>query len=1147
MQLTWPVDRDENSITQNLLFHKPYIQTAQAAYKQAILQHPCRILRQVARAGLPAVAQSQRERSMVDDSIINVVLYLIRNVAMIQKPDHSNVAEDETEISRSATIDAFQFQGIFDLLLTIGSGISDEYATHDLELLDVLFHLVKGINVERLFMDKEELVSSNAKELQSLIGKEQSMHLSYARRAPSRHNRFGTMTWMKRHDGKMATLVGQTACINDESTLYQMDKHKKWKRPRRPIKRGPEDPLTEFNGKIALTNDARKHLLHFIELFLDSSFNPLFLSVRRSIEREVPRLQHYHTRQYFFLISWFLRAETGRRRKQAQDKVALGTAVAGDESFGLVANVLTQETFVLLLRRMQDAHDNRTWQDVNACMKCFSQILQTVQAMSESSHEDDQEIAENTLSRIFYEQTTHDQITTLLRTFKDQGFGYLDSLTDLSHVFIRTLESYSKQNVDMQVRSMRRQRKKKAERDEAQGTSNNVDRALEEGDQESAQRASSERRFDFMRFSAKFVNQGTVDTFIAFLRYYKELGDEQLKRAHRFFYRAAFKMELSVYLFRADIVLLFQRMIRGPDGMDQEDPMFKEWKELARQIFRQLVKKLQARPALAVELLFSKIPSTVYYLEHGQEKEMPNSTPRPPADLEVKPGMEADEEIGVVVSALINQSKTDHLVWLKRVLISAREERKTWGEQQSAQPSIENPVESGRSHGESSLVVPEGPAGMTLAARDSEDPKEQAVEQDAGTKARQPSPILVRADTPERRQAMQRDRHLRLLLTLCSFERLDITQSDVDRDGVLTSWTLPPSLTSSDLQTSHDLIARFEFSPPIYEDGKTAEDFLRRKHDPLLPKQGTRDRRGINRGDHSDSEGDSIHSDDETLFPAGGPTAQKADYEKKKKKSRRPGKHGKELLDEDTFEARKAAKIKSQLTISLSDDEDDEDRDRAFFEREAELRKYQAREVQKQSLRLRGLFKDGEQFDGEGGGDGLVGTAGTTLRIQESRSGEVTHKRKANDDEASRHSDDENGVSSRRPAKRKKRETQPSASASSTASDSDDLDLLSQEEDLPRASRRSRPVRQRPLFGGGNPDEESETDTPPSSQRPSSGYGNGPLSKAASVDVDEGGRGASGSDKENQESGVPSAMKGAPTVTKTVRRGPFIVESDSDE
>lgn len=45
------------------------------------------------------------------------------------------------------------------------------------------------------------------------------------------------------------------------------------------------------------------------------------------------------------------------------------------ESFALIAGVLVQENFVLLNREMQSALDNKRWQDLNAGMKCFTDIV----------------------------------------------------------------------------------------------------------------------------------------------------------------------------------------------------------------------------------------------------------------------------------------------------------------------------------------------------------------------------------------------------------------------------------------------------------------------------------------------------------------------------------------------------------------------------------------------------------------------------------------------------------------------------------------------------------------------------------------------------------------------------------------------------
>jgi replication fork protection complex subunit Tof1/Swi1 len=250
------------------------------------------------------------------------------------------------------------------------------------------------------------------------------------------------------------------------------------------------------------------------------------------------------------------------------------------------------------------------------------------------------------------------------------------------------LERYAKQNVDMQIRSKRRARKikKKAQTQGAEGEEEG--QVSETEDMQQAQKTVSERKFDFTRFSAKFVNQSSVNTFVAFAKYYEDLDTEQLKRAHRFFHRVAFKMELGVLLCRVDIIALFNKMMKGPGGLDPESPAYKEWDDFVKHFFRQVVKRVQERPELVVEMLFSKIPATIFFLEHGFDREIHTRAPRAPAELEVKPGMELPEQIGVAVGVLINQSKSDAIGWVRDVLMSAAEERKAWEDADEARKAL---------------------------------------------------------------------------------------------------------------------------------------------------------------------------------------------------------------------------------------------------------------------------------------------------------------------------------------------------------------------------------------------------------------------------------------------------------------------------
>jgi replication fork protection complex subunit Tof1/Swi1 len=664
----------------------PYLESAHLGYKRSIINFDgARILHTAIRAAIPSISVELKDRSTRDEGIIKLLLYFLRNISMIAPPPNSVYDGDEAEISRSATIDAFDYQDVLQFILTVSSSMGEDFNTQDVIVMEILFHLVKGVDIERLFADEKTVDTSMMDELVRLRKKEAAMLRSYQINAPSRHNRFGSMAWFQRGDGKTTAISGQAAITNPTKGLAQMDSTKKFKPPRRAQK-GETGPM-EFDTPVTLTPTATKHLRAFVEDFLDSGFNPLFGHIRKAIDRQAERVLESHTRQFFYLISWFLEAERVRRKS----KMTKHSKPEDLDSFSLVASVLNQEMFVTLNRGMENSYESKLWPDLSAAMKCFTQILLTVQEMTESPLEDDQDIAENILNRIFYEETTHDRVANITRTYKDQGFGYLDSCTDLAHNYLRILEAYSKQNVDLQVRSRRRvRRKKKAAL--AAGLEAGNDDILDESEEEDearAQRVTGERKFDFKRFAARFVTQGCVDTFVTFTRYYNDLKPSQLKRAHRYFYRVAFKQEMSVMLFRVDIIALLHKMIKGPEGLDPTSSVFKEWDELIKQILKRCTRKLQERPELIVEMLFSKTNSTAHYLEYGYEKQISTTKPRGAAEMEVKPGMEWEQQIGVVVGAMLDRNESEHVKWLMTELSAAETVRRSWEDANSALQSVE--------------------------------------------------------------------------------------------------------------------------------------------------------------------------------------------------------------------------------------------------------------------------------------------------------------------------------------------------------------------------------------------------------------------------------------------------------------------------
>ncbi|KAF9892359.1 Topoisomerase 1-associated factor 1 [Aspergillus nanangensis] len=909
--LTWPLEMPVE-MTANHLKHVPYLQHAHVAYKRGFLTRGVSsFLRGIIRIALPSMAVSRSERTTRDEGILKLMLYMLRNIAIITPNTRLAVEGDEEETSRSATINAFQEQDAFALLLTMCSNVGDEFTMQDMVLLEIIFHLVKGVDVEKLFMSDAQRSAKRTDELDGLLKQESSLRKEYAKNAPTRHGRFGTMIWVKRDDAKVSTVSGQDVLKDSQATLYKMDQSKKWNKPQPRRKEEPSVLNNDFSTPTHLTPAATKNLRMFVEEFLDSGFNPLLTHVRKAIEREADRVIEINSRHYFYLVAWFLEAERTRRMRQREKQLQNDKAAKRVEpdSFGLIASVLNQETFIFLNRSMQYSLDQKDWEDLNAEMRCFTQVLVTVQEMALSPVEEDQEIAENIQNRIFYEETTHDRILAIVRDYKDQGFGYLDACTELSHVFLRMLERYSKENADMQVRSRRRARRKETQPQQTGGEENEEDHGSEEEDNLDVERISRERKFDFKRFSARFCNQKCVDTFVSFAKFYQELNPSQLKRLHRYFYRIAFKQDMSVLLFRLDIINLFNRMIKGPGAIESSKPIFKEWEELVRQVIRRLVKKLDQRPALVTELLFSKINSTVFYLEYGHEKQTISTNKRAPAELEVNPrdAATADKKINVVIGALVMDEKADLVSWVSDVLGSAAEERDNWEAQEVAQ-------------------------------------------NDEGTNtSRTPNPMIaVKPRNDECKDAMFYNAKLRLLMTLVGFERLGMV------DILGASWVVPSSLGSKEIRDVKSIVDQCFDSPFTGDSERNPSEMIRRKYNVEEKNGNPQPTLGVNFG--TDSEGEDTPN---FLFPPNPRSKGNALEELKKKRKKRNNSGEKEPMDEEALEERRrarlensqarAAKIKSDLFVHSSDDESDAEADAEFFRLEEQRRKQQAERI-KQAL-----------------------------------------------------------------------------------------------------------------------------------------------------------------------------------------------------
>ncbi|KAK9240346.1 timeless protein-domain-containing protein [Lipomyces kononenkoae] len=601
--LTWPIRLEGLRNTMETNKHKPHIEQAQRSYKLSIINHPTKkVLQAVACIALPSISLTHRERTPRDEGIIRLVLYFFRNIAMIE-----TVADSILDEGRTAVILAFAQQSIFDLINALGSGVSDLLKGIDLQLLELVFHMVKGIDPDTLHCNSSE--SFINKQTRSSWLRLENGSESKSRATATRHNRFDTMTSLVVADKTRLTVSGQRALEGSGSAMDKLDGLKMWRRPAGGFRRTNDDLVKPT----LISGDAQKALAIFVDEFLGSAFNPLCISIRKEIERESDRVEDHHEEQFLYLVFWFLSAELARQRSTPNTS----------HGFALVAGMLDQQSLVTITKLLRTAVESRHMRKLGYAMHCFKQIIMLTSAMSGNDDETNKEIADNMISRLFYEETTLDLLASLPNVLHGASISLMTACCDLLYVVLKVLEAYSNHDARLYIRGKRKRSRKQKLSNSPRVGIHDKGYTVQSSDEDDniARQQSKERSFEFSRFERKFFTQNCIDMFRSVLATYDDLSDQQIKRIISFFHRIFFKREEEVLLYRLDFMLVLRRCLDPREGISLSNSARKEVELFMRHYVRKLAKALEERPALYVELSFTKMPDTLFFLKYGHDEE----------------------------------------------------------------------------------------------------------------------------------------------------------------------------------------------------------------------------------------------------------------------------------------------------------------------------------------------------------------------------------------------------------------------------------------------------------------------------------------------------------------------------------------------
>ncbi|KAF9436980.1 Topoisomerase 1-associated factor 1 [Entomortierella beljakovae] len=681
-------------------------------YKRAFLKPG--VLQTVFDVLLRPLEVEYRMRTVRDQAIIRLGLYLFRNLVAIPDPDSSV----------SGTMDQFISSIVQEELLVrfqeeTSSAMEPQLAEFNTMALEIFYYIFLGVDADELI----PRVVGNTKnlQLQELLMKEEREKNQVSTAGKKRHDRFGTTGEIRLQDGTRMVLHKKGALFTSfESQLDEI------KRPRARAKR-----LKETDDYKKTVSRSGLSVLRTLGLTLiESCFNPLFLSIRGDIEKGRDKIKSYHRSQYHCLMSFLLRfqrqyidyvnKEYSEQRKSVSPSQLTQLEEAYQKNvqqcdFDLITNAIEVPSVYQIVRYIRELNEpkisERNWDEIRKAIACFQELVMTLHVMFKSPNEDYRDASDIVQNNLYYESGTLDVFLELSKRYSRQSTLYLHTLIESIHTLLKTLETYSKSKSFMFTLKRTRAAKKKREaahkakenqRSVSEGVTDNnetegdaqTNNSQQEGDggansQDAAQEPEKtneddekdesaltmrDHQFIFKDYERRFASEHVIDTYCTFLEDYANLDETQLHWAASLFYRIAVNAGNIAVFYKLSTLQLFHRILQS--GREETK---KDMTPFMLYVSHQFFKKMQEYPLLVVDALFPRTSRNCLEINIGRdeiEKEQVFITQKKEkrlmaTELEIDPNQSEVEQIKIAVTALIYEDQLEVVEWTIETLKDA--------------------------------------------------------------------------------------------------------------------------------------------------------------------------------------------------------------------------------------------------------------------------------------------------------------------------------------------------------------------------------------------------------------------------------------------------------------------------------------------
>ncbi|TCD66114.1 Topoisomerase 1-associated factor 1 [Steccherinum ochraceum] len=817
--MTWPIDMAEELQELDEVEDKgtdyTELLSSHLAYKATLLKPD--VMKALFGIVLSCLAKTSKERTERDVQIVQVVLYLLRNLAFIKDlPTNMYLSSDQAEYSslQSRFIKLLNETQIFELLLTTASSSLDEpiFNASNTLVLDIFYLLFRGVKPAILADNQEKQPARN---LQRLLAAENQRKQAFARNASTRHSRFGTTIVVtlnekkaqpaaegeepqEQTEGQRLLLHRQQAISRDTGSLLDMTASKKTKaqKTKKVDDLGREDNLS-VEAKITLQNVAKK--------FIESCFNPFLESLLKDIRAERPKIAEKDNLRLLYLAKWFLEFFQAQRAQQPTEPLP----------YGLVAEITNRAWIVWVLRRMREAVEDKPkqWTELQAGIDCLTQLILLIDSMAASDETEMAEAAQTLQHQVIYNGEILDISIDSMRAYKDgtQSLAYLDSSIHLAYALLKMLEKWGKKGGSGEMYVRKKKKKARRKRD-TEGME--VPDVEEEEPQQEEEEVIHETMFTFDAFEKRFANSEVAQTLLTYLARYKEFtSPESMKRVVNLLHRQAVKAKAEGLFFNVSTLYLFQKILAEEKSLPR-DQTHKDLIALINFLLRKFFKAVEEDSFIAIQAFFPKNRSNWKALSSWEPE--PKSTraeravedTRFPPDVQVKKGYTWSQQLGIAIACLVDDGKKELVEWVKEILMMVI--------------------------GIKQRII-EDTDGSTSKSADVDDPDAMEVgdvdEDELRAKLQRDSPssdamakftdYLIPYVNDEHAEAACKNPHLKLVFRLVEFFILD-------EDAEELEWYVPSAILPSGMQRSLNVINQF-LETPLDLNGEKAASLLQKK------------------------------------------------------------------------------------------------------------------------------------------------------------------------------------------------------------------------------------------------------------------------------------------------------------------------------